>query len=111
MTLDSRYEIVRSLLKKTQEEKIEWEVGPLTDSFYCKVGEHSVAIRLIRDDYFLVLHNADGEEIEEISDPEFRNAGYGDAFRVMGDLYIAARRNALGTEKIVNDILSQLEQK
>ncbi len=111
MTLETRYNMLATLLRKTKEDKLEWEVGPLSESFYSKIGENSVGIRQVRDDFYLVIYNADGEAVEEISDPEFSNDGRTGAFNLMKELFISAKRNALGTERIVSNIIAELEKK
>lgn len=111
MTLESRYKVLLALLEKTKDEKIEWESGPLSDSFYSKIGDNSVGIRQVRDDFYLVIYNADGDVVEEVSDPEFNNEGYAGAFNTMKDLFISAKRNALGTDRIVFSVLDELERK
>ncbi|MCQ1572748.1 hypothetical protein NFO65_18630 [Neorhizobium galegae] len=111
MTLESRYNVLEALLAKTKDEKINWEVGPLSESFYSKIGDNSVAIRQVRDDFHLIIYNADGDVVEEISDPEFSNDGRPGAFNLMKNLFISAKRNALGTDRIVSSILDELEKK
>jgi hypothetical protein len=110
MTLESRYRLVVALLEKTKANKLDWQEGPLADSFYTRIGENGVGIRNVKSDFYLVLYDADGNVVEEVSDPEFSGEGYTPAFETMKSLFIFAKRNALGTDKIVSGILSALEE-
>lgn len=111
MEFDSIYQLIHLLLDKTKEEKIEWEPGPVSESYHSRIGENSVAIRKNRDDYFLSIYNSDGDNVEDISDPELTRAGYNEAFSMLDNLFMFARRNALGTDKVVSSILSELQTK
>jgi hypothetical protein len=111
VTLESRYSVLLALLEKTRDQKVTWESGPLSGSFYSKIGENSVGIRQVRDDFYLVIYNTDGDVVEEVSDPEFNNEGFQHAFGVMKDLFISAKRDALGTDRIVSSVLDELNKK
>lgn len=109
MTLESRFYLLNALIEKTQAAKISWEDGPLAESFYAKIGQFAVAIRPVRDDFVLVLFNEDGEIVENISDRAFSEEGYDTAYTAMKLLYTQAKRNALGTDKIVMSMIDELK--
>ncbi|MBN9983820.1 hypothetical protein HFO68_29305 [Rhizobium laguerreae] len=108
MTLESRIELIKAVHQKTVEEKLNWEVGPTSNSFYVKIGENAISVREIKDDYIIQLFNSDGEIVEEVADPEFSAAGYSTAFTLLRELFSMAKRNAYGSDRVVSNILSDL---
>ena len=103
----------KTLSNKTMAGEVTWETTEREQVFQISFAENSVRIRTEIDfqnestDYLIGLYNARGVLMEEVSDTGLKDdIPY--AYIVMKDLFEAARRQALGVEKAINDILSKL---
>jgi hypothetical protein len=63
--------------------------------------------RTTSDDVVITLRNAEGTVVESFDDTDLQDS-FPDALSVMSDLFIRARRQALGADKAIDDILQAL---
>ncbi|MFN4271511.1 MAG: hypothetical protein ACK4F5_01785 [Aliihoeflea sp.] len=110
MSHKSFVELINLLVERTNKNRQNWEEGPRQGSFYTQIGSNSVSIKAVADDYIITLYNQDGDQVDEISDPTLKQGGFEEAYGVMGELFDMARRNALGADKVLNDILNELKR-
>ena len=103
--------ILGLLLAKTEAGDLGWEeINP--KEYLCAFGESGIVIEhtesgLGENLLFLAIRNDEGREVERISDEDFpANA---DAYKKMSRLWNLARSNALGTDKLLDDLLDVLE--
>jgi hypothetical protein len=108
MANDKMMAIIIKALAKTKEQKISWETGPTTNSYYCHIGENAISIGEKGNDYTLKIYNQDGDVIEAATDPELKNIGYEDAYSSMKELHQLAKSSALGIDVVMDDILKVL---
>lgn len=110
MSQTSFVELIKLLVERTNKNLQHWEQGPRQGTFYTQIGANSVSIKAVAEDYVITLYNQDGDQVDEISDPALKQGGFERAYGVMGELFDMARRNALGADKVLNDILNELKR-
>jgi hypothetical protein len=119
--MDKQRTLVGLLLKKTRRGELEWSEGIAKDSYQVSLSNNTIRIRPISNreteelnDYEFSLVNRDGKVVDTFSDVEIghtmgegptRNKFYAD----VSELYEIARRTALGSEQVLNEILSELD--
>lgn len=116
-SIDKIKKIAAALLAKTQASELEWEETETEDVFQVAFSGHSIRVRhkptqtFNANHYFLAIHNEQGAMIEEAGDFEVDGAPYPatESPRMLKDLYERARRKAMGVDKALDDILSELE--
>lgn len=124
MALDKHVILVNRLLEKTIRGEIDWRSSINDDTFQVSFGDNTLRIREARrkvtgaevTDYYLDLINAEGLIVESISDVEIDEDQDPDGnnsekiyFKKMKEIHQLARRTVLGSEKILNSILTKLE--
>lgn len=109
--IHERFEtLIKTLVARTQSGAQAWEPGPTTDSYFTQIGKNSVSVRRKANDIYISLHNPDGEIVESASDEELSTYGMENSFPKAMGLFETAKRNALGADKIFNEILSELKE-
>lgn len=109
MTLEKRWEIIRALIEKTQQNRVSWEAGPTSNMFYSNLGGLGVAINASGQDLVLILFDENGNIVESVSDVAFANSGFLNAYPTMSALYELAKAEATGSEKVVDALLQILK--
>jgi len=112
--------IVEQLLAKSKSGDIEWQRTAKADSFMAPFSKYSVHIRQVRIqseypdeelfDYYLEIFNAEGDLLESIVDTDFQPVPRDqfNAYKILGDLYMFARRQALGVDRAIDALLTDL---
>ncbi|MDO9328151.1 MAG: hypothetical protein Q7U27_05390 [Pseudomonas sp.] len=100
--------LVNVLLTQTSKGELNWSQTEKTGNFQASFPRYSVRIYPQGNDYILQILNELGDIVEEVSDPELRDV-LQDAYKTMGALHDAARRNAMGVESALDDILGFLD--
>jgi|SRR5580658_4139842 hypothetical protein len=108
--------LVEKLADRTARGKIIWEEHPRKGTFQTPFGEYVVTIEEIelQDEPGLIVievtvYNADGIALERFTDTTI-SSGEKNYYETMTKLYESARRNALGTDKAMKEILMRLDQ-
>src|SRR5580658_1324818 len=112
--------LVEKLADRTARGKIIWEEHPRKGTFQTPFGEYVVTIEEIElhsvtfDEPGLIVtevtvYNADGTALERFTDRTI-SSGEKNYYETMTKLYESARRNALGTDKAMKEILMRLDQ-
>ena len=99
-------EIVKRLFDQSHQDKIEWsEISITENSFYMAYPDYSIRItKNTRDGYKLSIHSQKGTEIDAIS-----SQGHSaDISRMLEEIFTIARREALKTEDVLDDVLNRL---
>ena len=105
---EKRLAIANKLLERTDRGAVKWEEAAEEKKFLTSFSQYSVAIRKTLslgwgpDQYTISLIDAAGKLLEEVSEKESSSA-------VLTTLYQKARREALGVEKALDDVLGSLE--
>jgi hypothetical protein len=110
MADDKVVRLVRLLVERTKAGEIRWEETPTMNTFQCSVSNYSVLIsqRSFVDISGMVqtltVCNEEGKIIEEVDGEELRSEGV-----QLRELFELARRNAMGVEKALDEMLHLLE--
>ena len=112
---DSKYwTLIQRLHSGTLKRKITWEPTSQDGVFQASFPGYSVLISESAPDHdkplqYLKIVNADGELIEAVNDEQIRPDSPEDsAFVLMTDTYNSARSQAMGIDKALDSILSNL---
>lgn len=108
--LDKRWRLLHILIQRTQESRINWDIGPADNLMYANVGGLGIGVRPFGQDMHLLLFNEDGNIVETISDVDFSAEGYSNPYPVMKALYDLATADATGSEKVVDTLLEILNR-
>ncbi len=109
--------LVQRLIDRTEQGKVAWEITPDHGTYQASFPNYSVRI-LTRTqyasygpstDFVLTIHDEGGEMVDEITDIGLKESGFEDAYKRMEHLYNEARRKAMGVDKVIDDLLSDLE--
>jgi hypothetical protein len=123
MTSTDKYVmLIERLLRNTQRGELEWKETATGNAFQVAFPKYSLTIsedenrreETLR--YTIVILNSEGTVIDAFSDEDLSEAAQnklisltqGSYFQRMRELYIAARRHALGTEEALDAILTEL---
>ena len=109
--------LVRRLHKRSMEGQLSWEDTPKDGTYKCSSPEYTLHLHARPSqqdpeamDYVLSILNNDNVLIEEVDDIQLQRETEerGVAYRLMGEMYAAARRTALGTEAALDSLLEAL---
>ncbi len=121
MALEKQGRLVKALLKRTRAGEVDWKPTVNENGFQVSFKDNSVLIERVERpreevvDYRISLINSEGAVVEQFTDVEL-NEDLGSEtssgsswFKSMNDLYELARRTALGSDKILNEILGEID--
>ena len=104
-------EFIQQINYHTKNEAIKWHQTQQSDIFQAFFPNHSVQItyeKLIyptKTKYYLSIYNEEGELIEDISEDD---TSIDNTNLLLAEVYQTARRQAMGLDQAINDILSDL---
>lgn len=109
--------VIEALSNNTAMQKISWKKTEEDSQFSVSFPNYSAIIA--KDvyvdvhghecaDYSLKITNSDGEIVEEIADDDLREYIH-EPWQLMKEMHDTARRQAMGVEKALDDILEQLD--
>jgi hypothetical protein len=116
---DKRYqEIVRGLLDATNQNKVEWKEAARPDSLQVSFPNYTLVLgkrpnqrdRTAAPDYVISIINFSGTTIDSFSDVELDEGAGDQYFETMAALFDKARRQALGVEQALEEVLKELKQ-
>jgi hypothetical protein len=122
MAMDKQRKLVELLFKRTTDGMLEWSEALPKDTFQVSMSDKSIRIRATEslthedaNDYEISLLNSEGKVVDTFTDNELaaeqsEPSAKGRTYRLFRELYDMARRTALGSEKILNEILSELDE-
>lgn len=99
--------LVSALLTQTSNGELNWSQTEISGMFQASFPRYSVRIYPLNNDYILQIINELGDIVEEVSDPDLNDV-LSNSYQTMGNLHDAARRNAMGVESALDDILNSL---
>jgi len=101
-------------MEKTDAVQLKWEEGSKKATFRVSFPEYTILLSIRpcadspEDDYYISIFNSEGTLIEETSDRELATF-IPNAYQQMQSLYDKARRQALGVDKAIDNILENLK--
>lgn len=115
MSMEKQKKLVRLLIDNTSSGKLDWQTTFSDEMFHVSLKNKSVGIEEARNRngaslYRISLMNEAGEVVETFSDEDLDDPeSAGSWFGAMGELYNTARRTARGAEKLLNEIIDELD--
>jgi len=110
---DQHKKLVEILLRRSQAGDFSWKETADDNAFNFSVGKNAVRITKVDgfrgDDIIVSLINSSGEVADYFSDTDLDGSEPGEWYRRMTELFETARRNALGADKILNEIILELD--
>jgi hypothetical protein len=121
MPKEQMQELVDALYERTRMDRLEWKKGFENKTFETKIASYFVQIRRAFDaesdeEYHeIVLKNAIGDELETIYPGHLHplvpeQSGFQHYHQVFDSIFRMASRQALGVDKAIKDILSELKK-
>jgi hypothetical protein len=117
MAMEKQQKLVKRLLERTRMRELEWKESVDGESFLVSFKDNSVGIRKLEKkssiDYEIALFNDEGRVVDTFTDPELDatslNPDDHQWYGIMKDLHEIARRTALGSEKVLDEILDEID--
>ena len=118
MSKDKYTRIVKGLFDRTMSGQLNWVLSFEPDVYQADFPNHSLQITrcpnddLMGDDIVIKIKNKEGMLIESFSDVSIDTSdvpGPYSAFSYMNKIYETARRQALGVDKALDEIIDDLE--
>jgi hypothetical protein len=117
-TLEKYRTLVERLAKATLNNEIKWAIHPFSDELYCSLGKFRIVLEEGEDaeGSSLIIVRVKDEadtQIDVFSDntingPNPLLAKYPTYWALMDDLHNLARRNAVGADKALDEVLNSL---
>ncbi len=107
-------ELVQKLHEKTLANKVNWERTEGSNALQVSFTAYSVRLVLQRgsggeDIYVIRIFDAAGNLVESATDDDL-DEELPDSYTMMEEMFETARRKALGVDKALDDIISQLDE-
>jgi hypothetical protein len=117
MSYDRQKKLVQTLIQKTEGGQLDWKASVNDEAFHISIKENTIQIeQMPREDtvdILISLINDQGAAVDSFTDVDLNLSeptGQKTWFRVMRGLYESARRTALGSDRVLNKILEDLEK-
>ncbi len=104
---DKLIQIAEIVYNQTQAGELKWEKTPDLNTFQTSFPSYSILIQDSRDTILFKIYNEEGQIIEQLSEGQASNAGFSN----LRDLYVTARRAAMGVEEALDEILKALDRR
>lgn len=99
--------LLRKLLSKTRESGLQWQEDPFEDAFYATIAGSAIYVKSIENKITIELRNTSGTILDNVSDDDSA-LEYEDRLSVR-ELFELARRYALGTDDVIDKVISELD--
>lgn len=107
-------QLVTLLIDHTENGKINWTEGANEKAFQTNIGSNTIVVSPKGSDVAVRVYNESGKLVDEFADPDLATyplpRGISSWYQLMLGLLEAARRNALGADKILGDIIDDLRR-
>lgn len=111
--MEKQQKLVDILLKRTRAGSMDWKDTPKEGVYQVSFANSSVQIKQggdFSDELFIIsLLNRDGEVVDTFNDEDIDPSRGGPYYKAMREICTTARRTALGAEKVLDEILGELE--
>lgn len=120
MAMEKQRRLVSLLFQKSMRGELEWGEAIQKNSFQVSLAKNSISIRSTpsrleesANDYVFSIHDSEGKVVDTFTDVEVAEKiegreGKARFYSTVSELYEVARRTALGSEKVLNEILTEL---
>jgi hypothetical protein len=111
MSMDKQLTLVQRLLSKTKDGHLDWRESA-GRAFQVSFKDNSIVLERAGNNYadvLVSLVNGNGDVVETFNDDSIRAEFGSENAGLLFELYEMARRTALGSEKVLNAILKELD--
>lgn len=103
--------LIQLLLERSKNGNLEWKDTPRDGVYQVPFATNAIQIQMSGDDVVVSLVNDRGDVVNSFSDTDLDSGTGGPQYyKVMLELYNLARRIALGSESILDNILGELQK-
>ena len=111
MTEEKLATLLMRLHGRTMDGKVNWEVTARRNFYQVAFPEYAIQVGPNEDGFLVLkLYNDDNILLEEVDARDLQSHLKTNAHEMMHELYTAAKRKALNTDKALDDLLSSLEK-
>jgi hypothetical protein len=118
MATDKQVRLIERLIQKTNAGEVRWEQTGNDDVYQAAFPNYGVRVERVFDKwhndvegYTVFVLNSEGTEVDEMSDTTFMEVNFARSpFLQLQDLFMGARRTALGADQALDEILNDLER-
>jgi hypothetical protein len=118
MSLEKPRKLMEVLIERTKGGSVDWQ-ETLPDIYQVSFKDNSVQLRMVHDDrtetvaYAISLLNGEGETVDRFTDEDLDNDQFGTTgkrwYHQLSSLFAMARRRARGADKVLDEILKEIE--
>lgn len=114
MAYEKFFHFLDALHKKTLSNKVTWESTNVDNIYQVDFSKYSVQVSFVEHgfdehNFCITIYNNEGNVMESFDDEELTNAGKPESYKVLKEIYETARRQALGTEQALDELLNALQ--
>jgi hypothetical protein len=117
MANEKQVQLVQRLIERTMAGAVRWEPTADGEVFQAAFPNYGVRIERLMDQwrdhvtgYAMFVLNGEGVAVDELRDENFTEIDFGRSpFMALQDLFMGARRTALGADAALDSILNDLE--
>ena len=116
MSFEKQKRLVERLLDKTRGSELSWQESVRSDEFQVAFPNSGVQIRSIKNgnftDFYISLIDSSGRIVDGFSQDQLDQDGphkSGPWSHVLGELHALARRSALNSDQVIENILAEIE--
>jgi hypothetical protein len=112
MNVEKYETLLQRLVDKTNHSALDWKESPFQDAYQVSFANYTIMIRAMKNpetespDYVMWVFNSEGTVVDTFSHVDL-GSGY---YTHLQDLYQKARRQALGSDKALDEILNELDE-
>ena len=120
MSLDKMVTLLTTLIQRTDNGEVGWEETAGNDTYQVAFPDYTVRVAredienqygdIVGENFTLGIYSDKGKLIDQVDVNDLRNV-LPDPHSTLKELYSSARRNALGADKALDEILSSLSEK
>jgi hypothetical protein len=105
--------LIKGLVDKTDRHELDWKEAAPANAFQVSFANYSIMIMKTENHqgsnlYITRILNSDGDVIDDFSDEELTQTIGDYYYNVMDTLYLKIRRQVLGVDKALDEILNEL---
>ncbi|SRR5258708_5616135 len=114
MSDDKLATLLVELAKRTRTGSLNWERTAAEGVYQASFPRYTVQLSVKYnpqgpDDYLVTILDSEGSVIEKVADPDLADR-LSDPLELMSKMYSSARRQALGVDRAIDDILGELSK-
>ena len=116
MATKKQIRLAEKLISDTERGYLDWQEGPRPETYQLSLKNSAMVISRVHNDYteqsdiIIEILNGEGLIVDSFSDVELTQYAEESWYPKLNNLYESARRTALGSERLIDEILVELEE-